>query len=335
MPVNKNAQVRYLALDRCFRNQYRYFFIEDLVEACNEALLELDFNSKGIQKRQIYNDINFMKSSAGYDAPIESYWENGHKYYRYSDANFSISQEVLTEEESRHLKESLETLSRFNGLPQFEWIEEILTRLEQEFHLKNQQNVISFDDNIYLRGRNYLSSLYNYIINNQTLLITYHPFNKDVRELIVHPLHLKQYNKRWFLLGNSAVYDTLTIIPLDRIERITISTESCSLNSEIDFDEYFDDVIGVTKKSNSNIEVFQLKVNRDYFPYIETKPIHGSQKIVKREDDFVVLQLELIPNYEFEALLLSHGENVEVIAPVYFRDVFKNRIKLLCDRYLI
>ncbi|MDD3064027.1 MAG: WYL domain-containing protein, partial [Massilibacteroides sp.] len=38
MPTNKNAQIRYQALDKCLGNWARRYYIEDLIEACNEAL---------------------------------------------------------------------------------------------------------------------------------------------------------------------------------------------------------------------------------------------------------------------------------------------------------
>ena len=40
MPTNKNAQLRYQVLDRCLSNWSRRYYIEDLVEACNEALYQ-------------------------------------------------------------------------------------------------------------------------------------------------------------------------------------------------------------------------------------------------------------------------------------------------------
>lgn len=47
MPTNKNASIRYQALDKCFQNRNKKFFIEDLIQACNEALYE--FN--GLKKK--------------------------------------------------------------------------------------------------------------------------------------------------------------------------------------------------------------------------------------------------------------------------------------------
>ena len=63
MPTNKHAIIRYHVLDRCFSDVYKHYFVEDLIEACNKALYEYD-GSKGISRRQIFDDINFMEDSS-------------------------------------------------------------------------------------------------------------------------------------------------------------------------------------------------------------------------------------------------------------------------------
>jgi hypothetical protein len=90
MATNKNATIRYQTLDRCFRNPGRKYNIDDLVYACNEALYDIDTNSSGIKKRQVYEDIKFMQDSRGFDAPIETYKDGRNAYYRYEDLSFSI-----------------------------------------------------------------------------------------------------------------------------------------------------------------------------------------------------------------------------------------------------
>lgn len=38
MAQGKNANIRYMVLDRCFRDRRKKYFIDDLVKACNEEL---------------------------------------------------------------------------------------------------------------------------------------------------------------------------------------------------------------------------------------------------------------------------------------------------------
>jgi len=72
MAQNKNAQLRYKALDKCFSNQFKRFYINDLIEYYSEVLKNHYLEDKGVSRRQILDDINFMCSEAGFDAPIES-----------------------------------------------------------------------------------------------------------------------------------------------------------------------------------------------------------------------------------------------------------------------
>jgi len=91
MATNKNATIRYQSLNRCFRNPGRKYYIDDLIEACNDSLLDIDPSSTGIKRRQIFDDIKFMRDSQGFDAPIESFKDGKKVFYRYSDLSFSIN----------------------------------------------------------------------------------------------------------------------------------------------------------------------------------------------------------------------------------------------------
>ncbi|PTN09309.1 putative DNA-binding transcriptional regulator YafY [Mangrovibacterium marinum] len=307
--------------------------MEDLIEACNEALLDIDPNSSGVKRRQIYEDIKFMQDSKGFDAPVESFKDGRKAFYRYTDLNFSINSQPLNEQEAQQLKESLLTLSRFKGMPQFDWVEEITARLEQTFNLKTDDNILSFEENPFLTGREYIGDIYNAIAGKKVLLITYKPFKTD-KELLfeVHPYHLKQYNNRWFLFGLNNEYGNITNIALDRIQEISESKTKYITNTKIDFSDYFDDVIGVSVDDTQEPQKIVLKADDDLLPYITSKPIHGSQKIKKDEEETrIVLHLQL--NYELESTIFSFGEKIEVLEPEALRTAMANRIKALNQKY--
>ena len=47
MPANKNALIRYKTIDNCLRNRYRRWTLDDLVEACCDALYKFEGITKG------------------------------------------------------------------------------------------------------------------------------------------------------------------------------------------------------------------------------------------------------------------------------------------------
>ena len=72
MPVSKNALIRYKTIDRCLRNRYRRWTLEDLIEACSDALYEYEGRDEGVSRRTVQLDIQMMRSDKlGYNAPIK------------------------------------------------------------------------------------------------------------------------------------------------------------------------------------------------------------------------------------------------------------------------
>ena len=108
MPANRNALIRYKTIDNCLRNPYRRWTLEDLVDACSDALYEYEGIDKGISKRTVQMDIQMMRSEKlGYNAPIVVY-EN--KYYKYEDPEYSITQTPLNEQDLKMMSEAVEVL---------------------------------------------------------------------------------------------------------------------------------------------------------------------------------------------------------------------------------
>ncbi len=322
MATNKNAQIRYKALDNCFSNPYKKFFIDDLIEYCSQILSEHYAEETTVSRRQILMDLDFMKSLNGYDAPIEVYKEGRKVYYRYSEKDFSILKKPLSPSELNTLNEALETLARMNSLPGFDWVNSLQTKLKSGLNLEGKKRqIISFEENGFLKGLEFLNVLYQFISQNQSLKISYKSFKSDVESrFTISPYYLKQYNNRWFLFGRNHMYENVQNLALDRIVAVENSQE-VFINNEINFDEYFEDIIGVSNNLDESAMKISLKLSENIIPYIISKPIHGSQKISGN-----ILHIEVKLNYELESLILSFGENMQVLEPEIFKQKMISRV---------
>ncbi len=110
MPANKNALIRYKTIDRCLRNRFRRWTLDDLVEACSDALYEMEGILRGVSVRTVQADLQVMRSDKlGYNAPIEVY--DG-KFYRYADDDYSISEAPLTTDMCELLTLAVERLDQ-------------------------------------------------------------------------------------------------------------------------------------------------------------------------------------------------------------------------------
>lgn len=338
MPVNKNAMIRYQVLDKCFRNTGRNYTIDDLVEECNQELQ--NYNGKGsmVKKRQVYEDIKYMKSDAGYAIELEGVQDGRRKYLRYKDRNFSINNQPVNEAEANQIQEAMMVLSRFTGMPQFNWINEVLPKLEQSFNVKiQQQSIIHFEENPYLAGLEWITPIFNAIQYEQVLRIIYKPFEMDMHTFIVHPYILKQYNTRWFLFGLNAENNANWTMALDRILKIETLKDEQYAENTFDYKEYFDDRIGVSapQPPNDACVKVRLKVDKNSTPFIKTKPLHSTQTEKKElsTDAFMIIDLNVVLNYEFKSMLLSFGEHIEVLSPVAFREEMAERVRLMFEMY--
>ncbi len=335
MSINKNAILRFRVLDKCFRNPGKKYFIEDLIDLCSNALFEESSLSNGISRRQIFEDIKFMESKNGWNIPLERIRDGHRVYYRYSDLSFSINNQPLNESEENQLKEALLTLSRFKGMPQFEWVDEISARLDSGLGLShNNEKIIEFDQNNFLKGLEFITPIYNSILYKKAINIEYKSFKQDISQSIIfHPYYLKQYNNRWYVFGKNDASQFIMNLALDRITAIEESKKKYIPNKSIDFNEYFEDIIGVTLNNEGKVEEVVIKVSNELLPYIKTKPIHGSQKLKEQGASHTLVSLDLIPNYELESLILSYGEGLEVLQPKLLREKIKKRIELINNNY--
>ena len=325
MSTNKNALIRYKVLDKCFRNPGKRYFINDLILECEKVLLDIDSDSNGISRRQIFDDIAFMESKEGWEIELNKNRDGKRVYYRYTNTSFSINNMPLNEVEVNQLKDALVILSQFKGMPQFEWVNELVPKLQQGIASDEvSDTIIEFDSNQYLKGIEHLGPLHNAIFYKKALNISYQPFENDTPfDVVIHPYFLKQYNNRWFNQENGK-YDWN--LALDRIVSIEETNIDYHKNTVIDWNEYFEDIIGVTKPSNAEIENVVLHFNSKTGNYIQTKPLHGSQKSKWLNNNTLQVTLQIIINYELERLILSYADSVVIIQPLSLNQAIKNRL---------
>ena len=333
MATNKHAMIRYQALDRCFSNRYKRYYIEDLVEECNKAIYEFTGSLEGVKKRTIFSDISYMESPQGWNAPIKRVYEGKRCYYVYEEENFSINKKDLSEAELETIDEALVMLNRFKGVEGFDWVDEFVTNFEDKLgRKKNEVPVIGYQKNPFLKGIENLSVIYNYIVNRQVLKITYEHFVKGKIVHVVHPYYLKEYNNRWFLFGiTEQKRDFLISLPLDRMVDIEPMHIEYIPNKNFNFEEYFEDVVGVSVPMSGTPDKVVLKFEKSRFPYVETKPLHPSQRIIDKDE--CIVQIEVHQNSELNSLIFSFGDQVEVLAPDSLRNQFKAKINKLSEKY--
>lgn len=329
MAQGKNAYIRYKVLDRCFRDSRRHYYMEDLVEACNEELYNYDGSS--VSERTIREDIHFMQRQAGGGVPLERKMDGHRAYYMYYDRNFSIQNLPMSQSEAEMLSDTIQMLSRFKGLPNQEWLNATLVQMKSTFNIgQAKASYVSFSQNEDLKGLKYFIPLYEAITSQHVVSLEYHQFGRPSYNRIIHPYQLRQYNNRWFLVGKEPTLSEmlpLVVVPLDRIDDYKILEKETYSPMIGDIDDYFKDIVGVSLRFEEPCQHIVFKAYHPTDSYIVTKPIHHSQRVVERHEDHTILSLELIPTYEFETIMLTYADKCEILEPLDLRKKIKERAK--------
>ena len=134
MPVNRNALIRYRTIDSCLQNRRRKWTLDDLIEACSDAIYEYQGIMTGVSRRTIQADIEMMRSNKlGYEAPIIVVDK---KYYTYEDKSYSITNIPLNNQDMQVLGEVSDLLKQFKGFNHFADLNEMVSKLEDKIYLQ-------------------------------------------------------------------------------------------------------------------------------------------------------------------------------------------------------
>ena len=335
MALNKLALIRYKSIDECLKNRFRKWTLDDLIEKVSHSLYEYEGITSGVSKRTIQADIQLMRSNKlGYNAPIVVI---NKKFYTYEDPKYSISNAPINEADINKMQEIVSVLKQLNGFNYFDQMNEMIAKLENSLNrnLKKTKNCIQFENNHLLRGIEHINPLYKAILNKTSLLIEYKSFKaQESNQSIYFPYLLKEYRNRWFLITKSKKGNILLTLALDRIIEFQELTKEPFIDYQgIDFDRYFNDVLGVTKNEKDRPQKIILKVDALNAPYIITKPIHHTQVLLKEEINYSLFRIDVVVNFELEREILGFGENMSVMSPRLLKNRIERRLKKATNNY--
>ncbi len=343
MPKTKNFQRRITILDDCFSQRSNLYTLDSLQVRIKEKL-DCD-----ISRRTIQNDIDYIKNLIEERFNLlneeestvfeDKLFVGKKKAFRYRKPSYSLGTHLLNISDKEQLSETLAILSRYRSRSDFEWLDELFPRITNVFELVHEDydSLISYQMNRDYKGHALVGKFYNQLLRKKVLLVDYQTFNgNNSYQRTIHPYHLKQYNDRWFLFGYEKTdnYSGITILALDRIISFTETMHDIT-PCEINWGDYFDDMIGVSKPNENSLPIkIKLRFSPNRIKYVLTKPLHGAtQKRCKDDLDGLTIIITVIPNRELYQKILSFGKDVQVLEPTHVRDEMKKQVAEMMSFY--
>ena len=180
------------------------------------------------------------------------------------------------------------------------------------------------------------------ITDRKVLRFSYQRFGQKPFELIFHPQFLKEYNGRWFVLGeaNREPYQAYNV-PLDRIvgDLIEVNDVEYIPAPKGFYQDFFNNIIGVTHEKNTKVEQVVIRTKTEYqHGLLLTKPLHHSQKELLPFGEheggcYGEVALTLEPNRELRGKILAYGQYLEVIEPITLREQIIDILKMQMMQY--
>ncbi len=325
MPYTKSQFDRWLIIHNKLATGQRYTFA-DLRHACTPP------GGHPPSDKTLYNDLRELREVHG--APIPEKDRSGRPYYYQPGTSYSLHG-ALNPDDAALANEVSALLKQVAHLPQFDGLDDVFLKFEQRAGVigKAQAEVVQSEKNRYYTGGNKLQPLYDAIRRDIPVLLTYSEFGCEPMQHQFSPYLLKEYHNRWHCYGWAAEAGRLLNLALDRISHIKPLPDLRRRPDTTNWTDHLADVIGFTRTDGEVVQPFLVRI---WFPrahYVLTKPLHKSQDVVQRTNDFVDLAYNLIWNREFEAALFELGPDAALLEPADKRADFAKKARRLAGRY--
>lgn len=335
MPHIKNALIRYRIIDRALRNNYRPFpSKKDLRELCEEALFG-SIEGENICDSTIEKDLFAMRLE--HDAPIKYNKREGGYYY--TDAEFSINDIPLTNDDVTSIKFAINTLQQFREVDMFKQFGSAIDKIVDRITISNDPrdkdivNYVQFEVALSSSGNEFLSPLLEAIRGSKIATFEYTSFvSGKTKERKVVPLLLKEYRNRWYLISFDLEKGEVTTYALERMENVVILDEKGEKPLSFEPDLFFKHAVGITSSEDEPATVV-FKADHISAKYIESQPFHASQKIIKEGKNKTTFELKVLISEEFTRDILSYGGGIEVVEPEELRHEIISRLEEMMKNY--
>ncbi len=326
MPVTKNPYLRYKAIDSRLRNrQMPKPTIKDLIMACEretENRPSLDTVVKDIKNMRGY-----------FNAPID--YCRTKKVYEYTDDTYRFDGVGLMEQDINSIKNAIELIqsigsSRVSG--QFEHaMEKVLSAYREKFPQGNfKRQFIQTDAPRDFRGFQYFDVFFRAIKDKIPMSVVHYSYSKQYfTSRIIHPILLKEFDNRWYIVAYSEEHNEIRTFGFDRIyDPVLLYGE---FRGELGEDalEKFKNIYGIYPIENQPLQTIVIDIAPKELAYFRSFPIHESQTFVMvHNSGRARLTVNLIPSFELVRLLRSYGSNIRIIEPEWLRlEVTENRTR--------
>jgi predicted DNA-binding transcriptional regulator YafY len=280
----------------------RYILIVELLRRKSVSFLE-------IQEYLFDNEIDISQRTFQRDKEeIESLWGIEIKFNK-KDGNYEIKEELSDGKFDR----IAESFTIANALNQSETFSKYIFLEQRE-----------------PKGTEYFNGILHAIQNNLIITFQLNSYWAEATQRRCVPKAIKEAQNRWYLIGYDLDRKDFRNYGLDRISNFEI-TASKNATPNINVQEYYKNAFGIETQGQPYKVI--LKLDNAQKKYLQSLPLHHSQKIVEEKENYFIIELFLHLNFDFRMEILKLGSLCEVLEPKQLRAEIKEVINRMYKVY--
>jgi predicted DNA-binding transcriptional regulator YafY len=176
-------------------------------------------------------------------------------------------------------------------------------------------------------------TIYEGVIKEKQLAVTYQPRGKDSREYMLNPLGLVFRGQLIYVLCTAGKHETILHFLLNRFSLARLTEMDISPESrKVDLAAYIDQGAFGSFRSPAKIQL-KVRIGRSKGQHLRETPLSDDQIIVDDRDDSFLLTATVADSHHLIWWLLSLGDKVEVLAPESIKETIISQIRNMVGIY--
>ncbi|MEZ7494951.1 WYL domain-containing protein [Leeuwenhoekiella aequorea] len=203
--------------------------------------------------------------------------------------------------------------------------------------LRKFSDIVELDDSSIFKGIDLVKIIVTAIQQKQNIQFKHiNYWEGSEKEYSITPLKIKEYLNRWYVIGVPHKMNEIRTFGIDRLKDLTI-TRGKTVRYK-DFEDQlnnFHNIIGLNfNEGDGKTKLIKLKVYHKHLKYLQSLPLHRSQKIEwEIGDEHGIASYRVVPNYELKIQILKMHCFAEVLEPIELREEIKVMLQEALDQY--
>lgn len=169
-------------------------------------------------------------------------------------------------------------------------------------------------------GHKHLTSILEAMTEGLEIRIVYQKYTSDQSgTYTLRPYAVKEFAKRWYIVGHCMERDALRVYGLDRILKLEITETNFEMEGNFDVDEVFATSFGIYLPEGPG-QTITFKTSLTEAKYLRDLPLHKSQIEIAQDAESVTFSIFVCPNRNLIMEFCKYGSRIEVLSPEHVRN---------------